>query len=372
MKILEIIPIFDEGGAERFVIDLSNELSKLNGVEVFVISLFDNSTNGFLLKELNKEITFFQLGKKSGFDFTTLIKLFKLIKKINPDIVHSHLRAFEYLIPAMIMVKAIFIHTIHSNAYFECPNSLKRTLRNYFYKHGLSVPVTISKDSTESYIQAYKNKKNKEIINGRPIVKKTLMFDLVKKETELYKVSNETKLFINVARISMPKNQVMLVKVFNKLINEGYDISLIILGAKREIEIVKEIESIKHERIHLLGLKNNPIDYLYCADAFCLSSIHEGMPISLIEAFQVGCIPVCTPAGGIKNMIKNQYNGLISNDFTEASFEQTIKDFISLTKNERSVISNNCKKVFHKKYNISTTTDNYVTLFEELNSSKMT
>lgn len=37
--------------------------------------------------------------------------------------------------------------------------------------------------------------------------------------------------------------------------------------------------------MHLLGTKMNPRDYMAAADAFCLSSIYEGMPITLIECF---------------------------------------------------------------------------------------
>lgn len=40
-------------------------------------------------------------------------------------------------------------------------------------------------------------------------------------------------------------------------------------------------------------------------DAYALCSSYEGMPISLIEAIGVGCIPVCTPVGGIVDVVHN-------------------------------------------------------------------
>lgn len=39
------------------------------------------------------------------------------------------------------------------------------------------------------------------------------------------------------------------------------------------------------KNIYFLGEKLNVYDYLACADVFCLSSIKEGMPITLIESF---------------------------------------------------------------------------------------
>ncbi len=58
-------------------------------------------------------------------------------------------------------------------------------------------------------------------------------------------------------------------------------------------------------------------DYLLNGDAFVLSSLWEGLPISLLEAISFGVIPVCTPAGGIPDVIKNDTLGYVSSDFTE-------------------------------------------------------
>lgn len=47
MKILQIIPLLGTGGAEKFTIDLSNELANL-GHEVVLVTLFDNNNNSTL------------------------------------------------------------------------------------------------------------------------------------------------------------------------------------------------------------------------------------------------------------------------------------------------------------------------------------
>ncbi|MCS2830112.1 hypothetical protein NXY32_04230 [Bacteroides fragilis] len=43
MRILEIIPTLGSGGAERFVVDLSNELCEKDNVEVMLLTLYDIS-----------------------------------------------------------------------------------------------------------------------------------------------------------------------------------------------------------------------------------------------------------------------------------------------------------------------------------------
>jgi hypothetical protein len=58
MKILHIIPNLSIGGAERFVVDLSNEMAK--GNEVYICTLFDmiKGQNDFFLSELSPDIQF--------------------------------------------------------------------------------------------------------------------------------------------------------------------------------------------------------------------------------------------------------------------------------------------------------------------------
>ena len=66
LKILQLISSLHGGGAEKFCIDLSNELSKEN--EVVICSMFDIEENMFMAKKISKNIKVITLGKKVGFD----------------------------------------------------------------------------------------------------------------------------------------------------------------------------------------------------------------------------------------------------------------------------------------------------------------
>ncbi|KAA2456752.1 glycosyltransferase family 4 protein, partial [Alistipes onderdonkii] len=74
-----------------------------------------------------------------------------------------------------------------------------------------------------------------------------------------------------------------------------------------------------------LGAKNNVGDYLLQADFFVLSSLFEGLPISLLEAISCGVIPICTPAGGIPDVINSESNGYVSKSFGADDFYYTLK-----------------------------------------------
>ncbi|BAX78635.1 glycosyltransferase [Labilibaculum antarcticum] len=361
MKILHITLDFGDGGAEKFVVHLSNEQVKQN--DVTVCSFWDLREEDYFHNQLHPNVKFISLGKRKGFDIAIFLKVYRLLKEVKPDIVHSHRSVVNYLVLFTILFKNIrFIHTIHNDAFKETQSRLIRFVKNIFFKVGLIRPVTISEDSHKSFKAAYSSNATL-IYNGIPMPTKSSHFDDVKKEVNKLKISINTKVLLNIARISTQKNHELLVNVTNRLIDEGYDIVLLVIG-KLDKSIIDD-RSMSNDRINFLGSKGNATDYLFFADAFCLSSLYEGMPISLIEALAVSCVPVVTPAGGVKDMITDKLNGFISSGFGYNSYHETLKTFLNSESELVQEIKNHCIMDYEKIYNISNTNQNYLKLYEQ-------
>jgi L-malate glycosyltransferase len=64
-------------------------------------------------------------------------------------------------------------------------------------------------------------------------------------------------------------------------------------------------------RIHMPGLKTEVRPYLAAMDIYMMSSIFEGLPIALLEAMSMACAIVATGAGGIKEVITHETDGLL-------------------------------------------------------------
>ena len=86
------------------------------------------------------------------------------------------------------------------------------------------------------------------------------------------------------------------------------------------------------------------------------------MPISLIEAMSCGLIPICTPVGGIVDMIKDGYNGFLSDDLSLDSYARALRRFLNLNEEERTKIKKNVIESSYL-YTIEHCATQYVLLF---------
>jgi glycosyltransferase involved in cell wall biosynthesis len=65
------------------------------------------------------------------------------------------------------------------------------------------------------------------------------------------------------------------------------------------------------DRFVLLGYHDDPLAVLAGADVFTLSSRHEGLPISLLEAMAIGLAPALTRVGGIPEVVTDGVDGVL-------------------------------------------------------------
>ena len=363
MKILQVIPHLGSGGAERFVVDLSNELVK-QGHEVVLLTFYDlDGKYGFYKNDINKRVKQISLHKNTGFSLKSILQIIDIVKREKPDIIHSHVNSLQYtILPQVFMAKGV--HTVHNEAHLEASGRLEVGLRKFAFKHNLIQPVTISLESHDSFLSFY-GKEAVLINNGRAVDSNIVVNNDIKKEISGYKKSEQTRVIIQLARFQSQKNIPMMARVANRLYNEGYEFCLLFIGSTENKLIVDEVKSLMPPCAHILGEKNNPLEYLKEADAFALSSLFEGMPISLLEALAVGAIPVCTPVGGIPNAVTDGDNGFLSADNTESAYYQAMKRFLETDSETLYLMSQKAERSF-APYSMVECAGKYLQLYKNL------
>lgn len=324
MKILQITYSLASGGAERFVVDMCNELIKNLNNEVYLLVINDLSIPQYChyLPELSKKVKCLNVGTKKGLCPKSVMGVYKTIKKIKPDIVHAHCDLTLLYLPALLYKKAKYIHTLHNVAEKAISFKWLRKFQGWLFRKNVQ-PITISNICQQSYIDFYKQDNAICITNGRAKLETTTEYAMVKKEIETYKQGQTLPVFIHVARFDKQKNQKRLFDAIEKLHKCGKEFLLVVLGRNYENSphmILNETDYIK-----IIGAKNNVADYLACADYFLLSSDWEGLPLAMLEAMSMGCIPISTPAGGVVDVIKNGENGLLCPTFDTTDYYKTIE-----------------------------------------------
>lgn len=365
MIILELIEGLYPGGAQRFVVDLSDELAANPTNQVYVGTFRERSNSDFYRKELNPNVK--QVIEKGGWGilskFKQFIYVWKMIQRIKPDVVHAHTLAFPYIIlPALFLRKIKFFYTVHNLAEKDTNPGFSSYIKKIFLKH-LIKSITISNYCAYSFNQYYGFPCYKVIENGCRQLTTTPKLEQVQKEIAAYKKSPKTKVFINVARLAPQKNHELLVMAFNQFIAQGFDAILLIIGNYEYDDVIKQkIDTlIIDDRVRLLGVKHNITDYLSCSDIFCLSSFWEGLPISLLEAGLMGTLPISTPVGGVPDVIKNEKYGLLSKDSTLKSYVELLKKAYSF-----SFKRDDIKELYLRDFSMKKCADNYQSLFENI------
>jgi len=116
-----------------------------------------------------------------------------------------------------------------------------------------------------------------------------------------------------VGRLSPEKGFLNLIEAFDIISKSIPDSKLVIIGEgalRSKLERKAESLGLK-ERILLPGYVSNAAYYMRFFNVFTISSITEGLPITLLEAMQRGIPAVCTNVGGIANVLRHEQNGLL-------------------------------------------------------------
>ena len=359
-----MVPALGWGGAQVFCIQLCNELAKYPNYSVTLISMYTYDEKKHLpLSMLNSKVKFISLGKKPGIDPKMFLKIYKTLKSIRPDVVHTHLHSGYYCFYSYFALRYPFkkVHTLHNLAKQDAPPHGRKMFK-YFFKRHIIEAVTISDEVHKSAVEEYGSYIKTLIYNGSDEVKPTALFNQTKEKINSLKKNAQTKVLLNVARITKQKNQKLLADAMHQLTNEN--VIAIILGdyvADDKI-VYDELIANKPDNLFLLGKVTNVSDYLLSADAFVLTSTFEGMPISLLEALSARATPVCTPVGGIINIVTKNI-GYLSEDVSVPGFLKAVQSYLHADEATVQQLKNNGKELYNNEFSMQTCAAKYDALY---------
>lgn len=304
-------------------------------------------------------------------DIHAILKIRKLLKKYNPDIVYCHSsKAGAIGRIANIGLFKTIIYNPHGWA-FNMRCSMKKRL---FYKWVEKILamitdkiIVISDYEKES---ATKNKickpeKLKVIFNGIETTKYENQSVSLNKDKLC--IPEDSYIIGMVGRISKQKAPDIFVRAAQMIKKKIPNSFFLIVGDgedRRDIE--KEIMACKlDEYIKITGWVDNPFDYIQLFDQAMLLSRWEGFGLALAEYMLAEKPIIATNVDAIPNLIENNYNGLLVNvndvdDIVKASYKIYSDHEFS------SMLAKNGKKVVKEKFNIERVVKEHVRIFKVL------
>jgi CDP-glycerol glycerophosphotransferase len=125
--------------------------------------------------------------------------------------------------------------------------------------------------------------------------------------------------FVTMGRMSPEKNHISLINGFALLNKEYSNTHLYIIGEgplkKSEYKLVKDLQL--EESITFTGNLNNPFSLINLCDCFVLPSIHEGQPLTILEARALGIQIIVSNFSTVEDSLIKDGQYLIGTDINE-------------------------------------------------------
>ena len=325
IKILFRHRSMEMGGVEKVMLSIVNNLNP----EKFEITVCLNLNQGELRNEFPPHIRKLYLAEgKEDFSKNIIlqkIQLYQRKKKLeklrkNPEIIDKqYLR--EYYDIEIGMTYNDFESVLNS--------SNKNSKKIGWFHSEINVPglkpllPEILKQFPQFDVMVYCSQKIKDLMHihhpdlhfprEKVIINAISIEEIKVKAAEKIEPFSEKPSFVSVGRLHYRKGYHKLIEAHTKLIREGHDHQILIVGeGEHRQNLEKLIKENKVERTFiLLGNKMNPYPYIKNADFFILPSESEAWPLVIAEALILQKPIIATDTGDVSMMIAPEKTGIL-------------------------------------------------------------
>jgi len=294
MRVIHLLFSNSYSGAEKVVIDIIKGNPKIEFLYV--------SNDGSIQEWLKEEGITHMLLKKFS-----VMEISKIVKDFKPDIIHAHDFRASIIVPFVTRNIPIISH-LHNNQPWIKTLNLKTCLYLRIAKSFASIFVVSSAIKNEFY----------HLIESKiPI---TVVSNPIDKQ-EIIRKSNlmdweESYDIVVLGRLSLPKNPLRSLRLFSFYLETNKKGTIAFIGdgeLRGEVESFINDQSI-NDHVRILGFQKNPYPILKRGKVMLMLSNWEGFGLAAIEALSLGVPVICTPVGGLADIVTNDCGMVSDND----------------------------------------------------------
>jgi glycosyltransferase involved in cell wall biosynthesis len=354
MKIVQLLPSLDLGGMERLAVDLARQQKS----EGHGPSIYCTSHPGHLAPEAEAaHVPVHSFRKTTGFSLRLIRDLASRLRVDRPDVLHTHnALVLHYGIAAARLARVpVVVNTRHGgnmNWDPRCERIWRQSVR------WTDAVVFISEGVREYYVSRDRlSRRNTSVIyNGINLEKFSARPAHPAAALPLFRVGC-------VGRLVPAKDHVTLIRAFALVIAVMPEAELHILGdgpCRAAISQTAESLGIAN-RVFLHGASYDVAGFLSTLDLFVLSSIDEGLPISLMEAMAAGLPVVSTRLPGLTELAPES---IIAGYCTPGQPESLAEHICSAAKRPDLPALGEAARRWAQKFGIRETWHQYLAVFE--------
>lgn len=359
MKIAYVINGLGMGGAEKQLCLLADEMANA-GNEIVIISLEGEAIN----RPVSKHIRLIELRmKKNTLGLVVCIyKLARLLHKIKPDVVHSHMFHSNIISRFSCLLSMNFSRLICS-AHNKNEGGKLRMFCYRFTDYLCFLTTNVSQEALDHFIKikAFRYEKSKLVYNGIDFKRFSFSQENRKEIRREFSVEDDQTLLLSVGRLTEAKDYPNLLHALSKM--NYKKIKLLIIGEGHlKTELLKLVESLGLGRhVQFVGIRHDVQKFYSGADLFVLPSRWEGFGLVVAEAMGTLCPVVATDAGGVSEVVGVDRFVVPIND--SDALAAKITEVLSLNQYERDkVVSSNYKHVI-EHFSIDEITSKWLHLY---------
>lgn len=289
-KVVHVLGRMDAGGVEAWLMTLLRNTDKSSISHEFIVH---SDKRGFYdeeIYELNSKIHYCK------FSHNPLIysfNLYKTLRNLNPDIVHSHVHNYSGLVLLVAYLSGIEsrISHCHSDTRIKKKSFIRRlysvNMKYLISKFATSMIAVSSNSAEDLYGMNWKDKENVHLIPCGIDVSKYDSSNIDVGMREALNLPKEAFVIGHVGRFEEPKNHDFLIEVFYKFREKNDQAYLVLVGdGKLRAEIESKVAELDlTPYVIFMGLRKDvPSIMLSVFDVFVFPSLWEGLGLVAVEA----------------------------------------------------------------------------------------
>ncbi len=368
--IVHVLYRLDTGGMERIVVSLINATCDRYRHAVIALTGF-----GVLRGEIDNTATAcLSLEKKPGKDWPCYWRLWRALRALKPDLVQTYNVGTLDLAPAVKLAGVRrLIHAEHGRDATDPKGENSKYLRLRRWMAPLiDRYVAVAPDLQSWLVDRARIRRSKVVYIANGI--DAAAFNVTPAASTTRRLLGDfappgTVLVGHVARLDKVKDQAGLISAF-KLLRDATghpDCRLIIAGeGPQRSELERQIAELELVgTVRLLGNRGDVPELLTECDVFALSSIAEGMPVTILEAMAARLPVVATDVGSVALVVEAGITGTLVPAGDPHALAEALRAYAVDATLRRQHGDAGCARVA-AQFSLSAMVTAYVTLYDEL------